>query len=300
MRTLAEIRTLISRHARVGEISAPLPGLRLVALTAPTAPLRAVYQPTFALVAQGAKRTVLGDRVLEYSAGQYLVVSVDLPIVGQVFQASGKHPYLAVAMALNPTVIATLLLETAAGTPHPMAGRAGLQVGTAAPDLLDCVARLLQLIDRRDDFAVLGPMLEREILWRLLTGEQGVSVRQIGLADSRLSQISRAIQWIRGHYAEALRIEDLAKVAAMSTPTFFRHFRAVTTMSPLQYQKTIRLQQARARLMAKGQDVAAIGFAVGYDSPSQFSREYSRYFGMPPGKDMARLRTVSALDGRFA
>jgi AraC-like DNA-binding protein len=299
MRTLAEIRSLISRHARIGEISTPVPGVRLAALAATTRPLGAVYQPTFALVAQGAKRTVVGDRVLEYSAGQYLIVPVDLPVVGQVFQASSKHPYLAVSIALRPTSIATLLLEGALDA-RPASDQAGLAVGTATPDLVDCVARLLQLIDRRDDFAVLGPMLEREILWRLLTGEQGANVRQIGLADSRLSQISRAIQWIRSHYADALRIEDLAEVAAMSAPTLFRHFRSVTAMSPLQYQKTIRLHEARARLMAKGQDVAAIGFAVGYESPSQFSREYSRHFGMPPGKDMARLRTVSALDGRFA
>jgi transcriptional regulator GlxA family with amidase domain len=136
-------------------------------------------------------------------------------------------------------------------------------------------------------------MLEREILWWLLNGEQGATVRQIGLADSRLSQVSRAIRWIRVHHAKPFRIEDLAEMAAMSASSFHRHFRAVTTMSPLQYQKLIRLQEARSRLLAASQDIAAVGLSVGYDSPSQFSREYSRLFGAPPGRDVARLRTVS-------
>ena len=149
----------------------------------------------------------------------------------------------------------------------------GMKVCKATPDLLDSVMRFLRLIDRKVDVPVLKPMLEREILWRLLTGEQGALVRQIGCQDGRLSQISRAIQWILRHYAKSLPIEELAKIAAMSPPTFFRHFRAVTAMSPLQYQKTIRLYEARMRLMAKPQNVATVGFEVGYESASQFNRE---------------------------
>lgn len=137
------------------------------------------------------------------------------------------------------------------------------------------------------------PGIEREILWRLLHGEQGSLVRQIGLADSRLSQISHSIRWIRTHFAEALRVDDLASRAQMSLSTFHRHFRAVTAMTPIQYQKQVRLQEARARLIAESGDVASVGFAVGYDSPSQFSREYSRLFGVPPGRDAARLRTIA-------
>lgn len=261
-----------------------------MASTSPTQPVNGVYEPAFVLVAQGAKRTVLGEKVFEYGAGQYLVVSVDLPIVGQVIRASADEPYLAFAITLNPAAIAALLLEVAAGD-RGAVEPSGLAVSEASTDLLDPIARLLRLIDRPDDVAVLGPMLQREILWRLLGSEQGAMVRQIGLADSRLSQISRAIQWIRAHYAETLRIEGLAQVASMSTSTFHRHFRAVAAMSPLQYQKQIRLQEARARLITDAKDVAAVGFDVGYDSPSQFSREYSRLFGVPPGKDMKRLRT---------
>ena len=291
MQPLAEIRSLISRHAKPDD-STPLAGVRMRALTAPSDPHSGIYEPAFALVAQGAKRTVVGEKVLEYAAGQYLVVPVDLPVVAKVIRASVDEPYLTVALALNPATITNLLLERpvrdGAAVDPP-----GLKVSECSTELLDAVARLLRLLDHPDDVAVLGPMLEREILWRLLAGEQRAMVRQIGLTDSRLSQISRAIRTIRAHYAEALRVEELAQVAAMSPSTFHRHFLAITAMSPLQYQKTIRLQEARVRLIADAKNVAAVGFDVGYDSPSQFSREYRRLFGVPPGEDMKRVRMDS-------
>jgi AraC-like DNA-binding protein len=299
MESLPELCALIARHAGSGQTTTALPGVRLIASAVPTEPINGVYEPAFAVVAQGAKRTMLGDKVFEYGAGKYLVVSVDLPIVGNVVRASSEEPYLAFAFTLKPAAIAALLLETATSD-SAAAEPSGLAVSEASIELLDPIARLLRLLDRPDDVAVLGPMLEREILWRLLTGEQGGTVRQIGLADSRLSQVSRAIRWTRAHYAETLRIEDLAQVAGMSASSFHRHFRAVTAMSPLQYQKQIRLQEARARLLADSEDVAAVGFAVGYDSPSQFSREYSRLFGASPGRDVARLRTISAVERSMA
>ena len=299
MDSLLELCALIARHAGPGQTTTPLPGVRLIASAVPTEPINGIYEPAFAVVAQGAKRTMLGDKIFEYGAGKYLVVSVDLPIVGNVVRASNEEPYLAFVSTLKPAAIAALLLETATSD-SGAAAPSGLAVSEASIELLDPIARLLRLLDRPDDVAVLGPMLEREILWRLLTGEQGGTVRQIGLADSRLSQVSRAIRWIRAHYAQTLRIEDLAQVAGMSASSFHRHFRAVTAMSPLQYQKQIRLQEARARLLADSEDVAAVGFAVGYDSPSQFSREYSRLFGASPGRDVARLRTISAAERSVA
>jgi AraC-like DNA-binding protein len=292
MEPLEELRLLIARHAGSAQAAMPASGIRAVAADSPTELTHHVLEPTLAVVAQGAKRAVLGDKVFEYSAGQYLVVSVDLPIAGHVFQASREQPYLAAGLTLKPTTIATLLLEVAASD-RPAAEPAGFGVSNAPRELLESVVRMLRLLDRPRDAAVLGPMLEREILWWLLNGEQGAMVRQIGLADSRLSQVSRAIRWIRVHHAKPFRIEELAEMAAMSASSFHRHFRAVTTMSPLQYQKVIRLQEARARLLAESEDIAAVGFSVGYDSPSQFSREYSRLFGAPPGRDVARLRTVS-------
>jgi AraC-like DNA-binding protein len=291
---LPELRTLIARHARPDRYTTTVEGVRVIASAVTTQSMHHVTEPTLSVVAQGAKRAVLADKVFEYATGQYLVVSVDLPIAGHIARASAEEPFLGFAMTLKPAAIATLLLETAASD-RTLVETAGLGVSNAPTDLLDAVVRMLRLLDRTNDIAVLSPMIEREILWRLLAGEQGAMVRQIGLADSRLSQISRAIRWIRVHHAKAFKIEELADLAAMSASSFHRHFRAVTSMSPLQYQKQIRLQEARARLLAESHDVvAAVGYSVGYDSPSQFSREYSRLFGAPPARDVARLRTFSA------
>jgi AraC-like DNA-binding protein len=292
METLPEICSLIRRHAGPGKITSALtgiPGLKVNAASVTTQPTNHMYQPVFGLVAQGAKSIVLGDKAFDYGAGQYLVVSVDLPITSHINVASEREPFLSMGLVLRPATIATLVLETAASD-RPAIDPSGMGVSKAPDELLDAVVRLLRLLDHPGDVSVLAPLIEREILWRLLCGEQGTMLRQIGLADSRLSQISHAISWIRANYAKILRIENLAQMAAMSVSSFHRHFRAVTTMSPIQYQKQIRLQEARARLLAQSADVAAVGFAVGYDSPSQFSREYSRVYGAPPGRDAARLR----------
>ncbi|MHA6206263.1 AraC family transcriptional regulator N-terminal domain-containing protein [Dyella soli] len=295
MQALEEIRALILRHAKAGDGATSLANVRLRKSEAVTWPINSVCEPAFALVAQGKKRTALGDMAFEYGSGHYLIASVDLPVVGGVVRATRAEPYLGFVMTLNPATIATLMLEIAsddrrAGEPL------GLAVSRASPDLLDAVARVLRLLSRPKDVAVLAPMLEREILWRLLTGEQGAMLRQIGLAGSRLSQIRRAIHWIRVHYSEPLATTELAQVVGMSDSSFHRHFRAVTSMSPLQYQKRIRLQEARSRLLADAGVIASVGYDVGYESPSQFSREYSRLFGVPPGKDMARLRGMSQVD----
>jgi AraC-like DNA-binding protein len=302
MEPLPEICSLIGRHAGPGKIASAqtdIPGLRVSAVRVPTESSSHIYEPVFGLVAHGAKSIVLGENVFDYGAGRYLVVSVDLPISSHVSVASEREPFLSMGLILRPATIAALLLETAADD-RSTVDASGMGVSKAPGELLDAVVRLLRLLDHPRDAPVLATLIEREILWRLLCGEQGAMVRQIGLADSRLSQISHATKWIRVNYAKMLRIEDLAQMAAMSVSSFHRHFRAVTSMSPIQYQKQIRLQEARARLLAQSADVAAVGFAVGYDSPSQFSREYSRVFGAPPGRDAARLRggpTLEATEG---
>jgi transcriptional regulator GlxA family with amidase domain len=200
-------------------------------------------------------------------------------------------------LALRPEAIAALLLETAPAAPGAAAAPAGIAVSDASPDLLDAVARRLALLDAPADAAALAAGLEREILWRLLTGPRGATVRQIGLADSHLAHLARAIRWIREHYDETLRVEELAALATMSVSSFHRHFRAVTAMTPIQYQKEIRLRAAQARLLAEPGDVAGAGFAVGYDSPSQFSREYRRRFGVPPSHDAHALRAAATARG---
>jgi len=293
MHQLNELRALIARHAPGGKVGTLIAGLSMKAISKPSAPVHSIDEPVFAVIAQGAKRTVLADRVFEYRAGHFLVASVELPVTSCVLHASEKTPFLGLGLTLKPELIASILLETSSTDPG-VVERLGLYVSEAPAELLDAVVRLLRLLDRPSDIAVLRPLIEREIVWRLLCGEQGEMVRQIGLADSRLSRIRRAIRSIRERYAEPLEVEALAKQVAMSPTSFHRHFRAATAMSPLQYQKQIRLQQARSRLMTNGDDVAKVGFSVGYDSPSQFSREYARFFGAPPGRDAARLRATVA------
>jgi AraC-like DNA-binding protein len=294
MSPLQELRTLIGRHAgakRSAPVYTHIPGLIVAASYSPTEPIHHVFEPVFVLVAQGAKKITLGDKAYRYGAGEYLIVSVDLPISSHVESASAAKPCLSVGLTLRPATVATLLLEIAGNARHVAeSALPGLGVSKAPQELLDAVLRLLRLLDRPRDAPVLVPTIERELLWWLLNGPQGGMVRQIGLADSRLSQIGHAIRWIRANYAETLRIVDLSDMAGMSISTFHRHFRAITTMTPVQYQKQVRLQEARVRLLSQQEDVAAVGFSVGYNSPSQFSREYSRFYGIAPGRDAARLR----------
>ncbi len=292
---LAELQSLIARHARPGEPAAALAGVRATISPMPTQVVHCVNEPRLGIVARGAKRTVVGDRVFEYGEGDFVITSVDLPIASRIVRASAEQPYLACGIALEPAAIASLLLEVP-GVDELVATPCGMGVHPAPAELIEAMVRLLRLLDSPRDVPVLRPLIEREILWRLLCGPQGARVRQIGLADSRLTQVSHAIRHIRQHYAQALSIEALAALAAMSESSFHRHFRAVTAMTPIQFQKQIRLQEARARLLADADDVAAVGYAVGYDSPSQFSREYSRLFGAPPGRDAARLRLVAPLE----
>lgn len=254
---------------------------------------RDVYEPVFALVVQGEKQIVLGDQEFTCRAGTFMIVSVDLPIAFRVSRATAEQPYMALAMTLEPAAIATLLLESGSGDDRAVpAGSVGMGMSDAPAELLDAVVRLIRLLDRPQDVAVLGPLIKKEILWRLLCGEQGGQLRQIGVASSRLARIGRTMRWMREHYREAVAIDDLAHRSAMSVTSFHRNFREVARMTPLQYLKQIRLQEARTRLLASADDVAAVGYAVGYESPSQFSREYKRVYGAPPGRDARLLRAA--------
>jgi AraC-like DNA-binding protein len=299
MDALDRLKEAITRQAGEGVTRTALPGVSVVRSPTPTGPVGVMVEPTLAVVAQGVKKTALNGRTFTYGAGQFLVVSVELPLVGHIAQASADEPLLAFVLELRAEKIAALLLETApAATTRAGAvdsTPAGIAVSDASPALLDAIGRLLALLDAPEDAAALAAGVEREILWRLVTGPQGAAVRQIGLADSRLAHLARVIHWIRGHFDETLRVEELAALATMSVSSFHRHFRAVTAMTPIQFQKQIRLHEARARLLAEPGDVAGIGFAVGYDSPAQFSREYRRMFGVPPSRDAPALREAAVL-----
>jgi AraC-like DNA-binding protein len=282
--SLTELCPLIARN--LGREQA-LDGLFLSVVERATMPTPLMTGPVVGLVARGAKQAVLGDRTYDYRAGQYLVASVDLPVTGRYTET----PFLGIGMALEPSAIAELLLDTGEHTSRS-AAHPGITTSDASTELLDAFARLLRLLDHPADIPVLAPMIRREILWRLVTGPQGAMVRQIGLADSTLTHVGRAIRWIRKHHAEPLRIDELARLARMSPTSFHRHFRAVTAMTPIQYQKRIRLHEARVLLVDRTLDVATVGYLVGYESTSQFSREYRRQFGSPPGKDAERLRSA--------
>jgi AraC-like DNA-binding protein len=296
---LARLKELIKRNARGAQTPTALPGVSVLCSPTITPPLGDVTEPTLAVIVQGRKETALNGRTLAYGPGQFVITSVELPVIGHIVQASAEEPFLAFVLRLQPERIAALLLETVpASSVRPGAidaTPAGIAVSHASPALLDAICRLLALLDTPGDAAALAASVQREVLWRLVTGPQGATVRQIGLADSRLAHLGHAIRWIRVHYDRTLRVDELAELANMSVSSFHRHFRAVTSMSPIQYQKQMRLHEARTRLLANPGDVAGVGFAVGYDSPSQFSRDYRRMFGVPPSRDAVALREAAAV-----
>lgn len=287
---LDELRDLIDRHANR---PTPVDGLRVSRLEA-VGPEHSLTEPLLVVVAQGGKRLLLGDRVYEYRAGQLLLAAAALPVTGHYLVADPHVPMLGMGMALRPAAIAPLLAEAGADGPAHPAPSPAIIAGDAGPELLDAVARLLRLLDHPADAPVLAPLVEREICWRLLTGPYAGVVRQIVLPDAGLAHVNRAITWIRDNYAAPMRVADLARLAGVSPSAFHRQFRAVTSLSPLQYQKRIRLQEARSLLVADAGDVGGVAHLVGYDSATQFSREYRRLFGAPPGRDAARLRGSGA------
>jgi AraC-like DNA-binding protein len=266
----------------------PIDGLLLTCAESPSGVIRSVYRPSFCLVAQGAKTTVLGDRPFRYAAGQCLLASVDVPVTARITEASAARPYLALSLAIDPAMVTELVQDQAAALREAPAF-AALGTSDLDPVLCDPLLRLLDLLDHPRDMPVLAPLIRREIVWRLLGGALGPLLRQIGCSGGRAARIGRASAWIREHYARPLRVADLAALAHMSVPSFHRHFKAVTTLTPVQFQKQVRLQEAR-RLLPAAENVADVGYGVGYESLSQFNRDYRRVFGAPPGRDAAILR----------
>jgi AraC-like DNA-binding protein len=290
---LTELRERIARHIGAHE-TATIDGVQLCAADQPSEPEATTSGTAMAVIAQGSKRLAIGDRVYDYGPGQYLIASVDLPVIGHYTRASPDEPALGFGMILRPSAVASLLLEAPAniGAPpgRPTAAPPGIGVADASPELLDALVRMVRLLDSPADRHVLAASIEREILWRLLTGPLAATASQIGRSDSTLTHIGRAVRWITDHYNTPFRVEDLARRCSMSPSAFHRNFHAVTALSPIQFQKQIRLQRSRLLLMTGAEDVATVGHRVGYDNTSQFSREYRRQFGLPPGRDAARLR----------
>jgi len=279
-----------------GAYPAPIEGLILHRLSAPSPPAHGVQKPTFCLAVQGAKQAMLGDDVHRHDPSHYLLVSADLPLTAQIVEATAETPYLGFCLDLDLRQVGTMLMEMdgplppAAETKSPAPG---LSLSRTDPPLLDAALRLLRLLDTPADIPMLAPLALREIYYRLLTGEQGARLRQLSVTNSLTRRVSRAIHWLQQHYAEPLRIETLAEEVCMSVSGLHHHFKAVTALSPLQYQKHLRLQEARRLMLDGSLDAATAGYRVGYQSPSQFSREYRRLFGAPPRRDLSRLRGVA-------
>lgn len=292
---LAPLKDVIARLWQAHGRETPLDGLYLTAVSAPAGPIHAVYRPSLCVVVQGAKISMLGDRAFRYDAGKCLIAAMEVPIRAEITDATPERPYLAFSLALDPATIAELLLDM--GETAEVPARPALAVHGLGEDLLDPLHRLLSLCARPRDIGILAPLIRREITWLLLNGPMGPSLRQIGLAGSPAARIARSIARIRDRFAEQINIGHLADVAGMSPATFHRHFKAITAMTPVQYQKQLRLQEARRLLLSDGADVARVGYAIGYESPSQFSREYRRMFGAPPGRDGVAIRKGLAAPG---
>lgn len=253
--------------------------------------IRGVSEPMLAIVVQGKKEGMLNEETYQYGVAQYLVVSVDLPLSGCVVEATPDQPYLGFKLKLDPAQLCDIIAQTNLSIGKQESVR-GLFVSDAEPPLIDCAIRLTHLLETPQDIPFLAPMIIREIYYRLLMGEQGEAVRQIATSGSNMQRIAGVIKLIQADFTKPLRVEDLAEQANMSPASFHRHFKAVTSMSPLQYQKHLRLLRARQMMLAEDADASHTAYRVGYESPSQFSREYSRLFGAPPIQDIERLRTA--------
>ena len=295
METLAEIAAIIDRNvSKDGFHVTPIERLTLVRSSTVTMPMPSVYRPQLCLVAQGHKEVTLGDHVFIYAPGRYGVVTYDLPALGHVVDATPDKPYLCVYLDFDPVMLGDLALRVPP-PPEELPPPIGKTVSDASAGLLDAVLRLLRLLDDPAALPVLGPLAEQEILYRLLAGPDGARMRHITSSQGRMAQIGRAIAWIGKNFRERLSIELLAAEVGMSPSSLHEHFRAVTAMTPLQFQKQLRLQDARSLMLVENLDVAAAAFRVGYESSSQFSREYRRHFGEPPARDIARLRASPGL-----
>ena len=271
-----------------------VPGLLLSRRTAPTAPTSATYEPSLAVVAQGRKRADLAGTTFIFDESRYLLTSLDLPVICNVIEASEKVPYLCLVLKLDMTVVRELLGREEIPSPAPPSDRPAMATGETTAELLEACCRLVNLLSTPQDIPFLSGLIQREIIYRILRGTEGARLRAIATLGDQSHRTAKAIAWVRTNYSKPLRVDDLAKMAGMGVSTLHHHFRALTALSPLQYQKQLRLQAARERMLMNGMDAASAAFEVGYESATQFNREYSRFFGQPPMRDIKTLRAPGA------
>jgi AraC-like DNA-binding protein len=286
------LASLIDRHTpSAGMHDTAISALKFFRYERESQPIYSVYDPALCIVAQGSKLVILGQECYHYNPASYLVASVNLPITGQIIQAAPQHPYLSLQLNFSTDQIVNIIQTSHSEWGHTKGSGRGLLVSQTSSSLLDAVLRLVRLLDTERDIPVLAPMFIREILYWILQDEQGgASIRQFAVAGSHAERIAKVIRLINRDFAKPLRIDELATVTGMSPSSLHFHFKEVTAMTPLQYQKQVRLQEARRLLLSDIPEAANAGFQVGYESPSQFSREYARMFGLPPLSDIKRLR----------
>ncbi len=283
-----KIASLIgSAEKRITEI----PGLSIHRRTAPTGMCPAMYEPSIMVVAQGKKQVELGQHTFIYDPSRFLLTSIDLPVVSRVAEATEETPCLVLLLKLEMATIRELLSLEEIHVDSAPSDALAIATGEATPEFLDACCRLLALLESPRDIPFLSSLIKREIIYRVLQGSAGVRLRAIATVGDHHQRTAKAIAWIKTNYAKPIRVEDLAQIAGMSVSTFHHYFRVLTAMSPLQYQKRLRLQAARGRMLLDGIDAASAAFEVGYESASQFNREYSRFFGQPPMRDIRALRS---------
>jgi AraC-like DNA-binding protein len=285
-----ELVERVSRVLREDGTIQPLPGLRLARSSSPTAPLHGVSTPSVCVIAQGGKEVLLGESRYRYDPLHYLLATIELPSVSQVVEASKERPYLSLRLELPPTLVSSVLLEAEYTSPSKQADARAIDVSLLDGNLLDAAVRLVRLLDAPAEVQVLQPLITREIIYRLLIGEQGDRLRHLAVMGGYTSDIASAVARLRQDFDQPLHIEDLAHELGMSVSGFHHHFKAVTAMSPLQFQKRLRLQQARRLMLGEDLDAASTAYRVGYQDASHFNREYKSLFGVPPMRDVQRLR----------
>ena len=266
-----------------------IPGLLLVRYEAPSEPMSAMYVPCIVLVAQGAKRVRLNEEEYLYDENNFLISSVGLPVIAQIVKASKEKPFLSLALKLDLHMMAQLMVDSNLPASRSMQSERGMALCEVTEPLLDSFQRLIGLLDTPEDIPILSPLILKEIVYRLLMSKLGPRLRQIATTGSQGQQIARAVDWLKENFTKPLTVENLARESGMSVSTFHNHFRATMAMSPLQFQKWLRLHEARRLMLTESQDASTAALQVGYESPSQFSREYKRQFGTPPARDIKNL-----------
>lgn len=263
-----------------------IPSLHMMRATATSEPIHSMYAPSLCFIVQGAKSAALGQEIYHYNPTTYLVTSVHLPIKSEITEASPEVPFIGLHLEFTPDQILDILQHSDLTWPEESEPGSGIFVGKTTSQLLDALLRLVKLFDQPAEIPILAPLITREILFRVLQGEQGHLVKQFAVIGSQAHAIAKAIQLIHRDYSKPLRVEELAKEVNMAASSFHKHFKQVTALSPLQYQKRIRLQEARHLMISEKMGAADAAFQVGYESPSQFSREYARLYGLPPKSDL--------------